>query len=130
VEFGMAAGPFRGGELSETSSARSTGEHGPDDPRLSDGEIVERCVYALTNEGARILEEGVVDRSTDIDLISIHACGFPSYRGGCMHYANQVGLKRIVAALNGFAADAGPKEPYWSVSSLLAGLAVAAGMFP
>jgi 3-hydroxyacyl-CoA dehydrogenase len=129
VAFGMAAGPFQGRELSETSSTRSTGEHGPDHPRLSDGEILERCVYALANEGARILEEGVVDRSTDIDLISIHACGFPSYRGGCMHYANEVGLKRVVAALNGFAADAGPKEPYWSVSSLLARLAVADGVF-
>lgn len=129
VAFGMAAGPFQGRDLSETSLSCSTGEHGPDEPRLNDAEIVERCVFALANEGARILEERVVDRSTDIDLISIHACGFPSYRGGCMHYANEVGLKTVVAALNGFAADAGSKEPYWSVSSLLARLAVAEGVF-
>ena len=58
-------------------------------------EIVERCVYALVNEGARILEEGIAARAVDIDIIYVNGYGFPSYRGGPMWYADSLGLKSV-----------------------------------
>ncbi|HYV64316.1 MAG TPA: 3-hydroxyacyl-CoA dehydrogenase NAD-binding domain-containing protein [Bryobacteraceae bacterium] len=62
---------------------------------ISDQEIVERCIYALINEGARVLEEGIALRAVDIDVIYLTGYGFPAYRGGPMFYADTVGLKRI-----------------------------------
>jgi 3-hydroxyacyl-CoA dehydrogenase len=62
---------------------------------VSSAEIVERCIYALVNEGARILEEGVALRAVDIDIIYVNGYGFPSYRGGPMWYADTVGLKNV-----------------------------------
>jgi 3-hydroxyacyl-CoA dehydrogenase len=62
---------------------------------ISAEEIVERCVYALVNEGARILEEGIAMRAVDIDIIYVNGYGFPSYRGGPMWYADIVGLKNV-----------------------------------
>ena len=58
-------------------------------------EIVERCIYALVNEGARILEEGFALRAVDIDIIYINGYGFPAYRGGPMWYADTVGLNKV-----------------------------------
>lgn len=124
-EFGMAVRPF----LAEGSRARQPGQQTIDSPPLDDKQIVELCVYALANEGARILEEGTALRSSDIDLICIHACGFPAHRGGPMYYANEVGLDKVAAALKSFAADAGPEESLWLVSSLLGRLAVAKQTF-
>jgi 3-hydroxyacyl-CoA dehydrogenase len=62
---------------------------------ISAEEIVDRCVYALVNEGARILEEGLALRAGDIDIIYINGYGFPSYRGGPMWYADTVGLRGV-----------------------------------
>jgi 3-hydroxyacyl-CoA dehydrogenase len=62
---------------------------------VSAEEIVDRCIYALVNEGARILEEGYALRATDIDIIYINGYGFPAYRGGPMWYADTVGLKKV-----------------------------------
>jgi 3-hydroxyacyl-CoA dehydrogenase len=62
---------------------------------ISAEEIVDRCIYALVNEGARILEEGIALRAVDIDIIYINGYGFPAYRGGPMWYADTVGLKRV-----------------------------------
>jgi 3-hydroxyacyl-CoA dehydrogenase len=62
---------------------------------ISSDEIVERCVYALVNEGARILEEGIALRAVDIDIIYLNGYGFPAYRGGPMWYADTVGLKTV-----------------------------------
>ncbi len=62
---------------------------------ISTDEIVDRCIYALVNEGARILEEGIALRAVDIDIIYLHGYGFPAYRGGPMWYANTVGLKKV-----------------------------------
>ena len=62
---------------------------------ISDQEIVERCVYALINEGAKVLEEGIAQRAVDIDVIYLTGYGFPAYRGGPMFYADTVGLKKI-----------------------------------
>jgi 3-hydroxyacyl-CoA dehydrogenase len=63
--------------------------------QISAEEIVERCVYALVNEGARILEEGYALRASDIDIIYLNGYGFPAYRGGPMWYADAVGLKKV-----------------------------------
>ena len=63
--------------------------------QISREEIVERCIFALVNEGARILEEGIALRSVDIDIIYINGYGFPAHRGGPMWYADTVGLKRV-----------------------------------
>jgi 3-hydroxyacyl-CoA dehydrogenase len=63
--------------------------------QISNEEIVERCIYALVNEGARILEEGYALRAVDIDIIYLNGYGFPAYRGGPMWYADTVGLKKV-----------------------------------
>ena len=62
---------------------------------ISDQEIVDRCIYALVNEGARILEEGYALRAVDIDIIYLNGYGFPASRGGPMWYADTVGLKKV-----------------------------------
>ncbi|MFC1664248.1 3-hydroxyacyl-CoA dehydrogenase NAD-binding domain-containing protein, partial [Pseudomonadota bacterium] len=63
--------------------------------KIDNQEILERCIYSLVNEGAKILEEGLVVRSSDIDVIWLHGYGFPVYRGGPMYYADQVGLRKV-----------------------------------
>jgi 3-hydroxyacyl-CoA dehydrogenase len=63
--------------------------------KISRDEIVERCIYALVNEGARILEEGFALRAVDIDIVYLNGYGFPSYRGGPMWYAETVGPKKV-----------------------------------
>ncbi len=62
--------------------------------KIDDREIVERLVYALVNEGARILEEGIAQRASDIDLVYLNGYGFPLLRGGPMFYADTVGLMK------------------------------------
>ena len=71
--------------------------------KVSDEEIVERALYSLINEGARILEEGIALRSSDIDVVYIAGYGFPDFRGGPMFYADTVGLPNILRAMRGFA---------------------------
>jgi 3-hydroxyacyl-CoA dehydrogenase len=67
--------------------------------QISDQEIVERTIYTLINEGARILEEGYALRAADIDVIYLTGYGFPAYRGGPMWYADAVGLKNVYARI-------------------------------
>jgi 3-hydroxyacyl-CoA dehydrogenase len=86
-------------------------------------EIVERCMYALINEGARIIEDGIAQRSSDIDLVYLNGYGFPAYRGGPMFYADQTGLHEIVRALNSIAAQPGSDVGVWTPAPLLARLA-------
>ena len=62
---------------------------------ISDEEIIERCIYIMINEGAKILEEGYALRAADIDVIYLTGYGFPAYRGGPMWYADTVGLKKV-----------------------------------
>ncbi|HWC95888.1 MAG TPA: 3-hydroxyacyl-CoA dehydrogenase NAD-binding domain-containing protein [Candidatus Sulfopaludibacter sp.] len=69
---------------------------------IGDQEILERSVYALVNEGARILEEGFAQRASDIDVVYVNGYGFPSWRGGPMFYADTVGLDKVLAAVEGF----------------------------
>jgi 3-hydroxyacyl-CoA dehydrogenase len=70
--------------------------------KLSSEEIVDRCIYALVNEGARILEEGIVTRAVDIDIIYLNGYGFPAYRGGPMWYADTVGLDKVYRRISEF----------------------------
>ena len=70
--------------------------------KLSSEEIVDRCIYALVNEGARILEEGIVWRAVDIDIIYLNGYGFPAYRGGPMWYADTVGLDKVYRRISEF----------------------------
>jgi 3-hydroxyacyl-CoA dehydrogenase len=63
--------------------------------QISAQEIVDRCIYALVNEGARILEEGFALRAVDIDIIYINGYGFPAHRGGPMWFADTVGLRKV-----------------------------------
>lgn len=88
---------------------------------VSDAEIVERLMYALVNEGAKILEEGIALRASDIDLVYLTGYGFPLYRGGPMFYAGCVGLAQVLAAIQGYAS--GPNGYAWQISSLLKRLA-------
>ena len=85
-------------------------------------EIVERCIYALVNEGARILEDGIAQRSSDIDLVYLNGYGFPAYRGGPMFYADQTGLRSIVRALKRIASAPGA-DAAWTPAPLLTRLA-------
>jgi 3-hydroxyacyl-CoA dehydrogenase len=72
-----------------------TTEAGIPQRQISAGEIVDRCIYALVNEAARILEEGYALRSVDIDIIYLNGYGYPAHRGGPMWYADTVGLKKV-----------------------------------
>jgi 3-hydroxyacyl-CoA dehydrogenase len=77
-------------------------EEGIPQRNISSAEIVDRCAYALVNEGARILEEGIALRPVDIDIIYLNGYGFPSYRGGPMWYADTVGLDKVYGRISDF----------------------------
>ena len=99
--------------------------------QISDPEIVERLVYALVNEGARIVEEGIASKASDIDIVYLNGYGFPLYRGGPMRYADEVGLANVVAAMRRFAAaDANNRQAgAWEPAPLLVKLAQAGKTF-
>ena len=88
--------------------------------QISKEEIVDRCIYALVNEGARILEEGYALRAVDIDIIYINGYGYPAYRGGPMWYADTVGLKKVYERIQEFHAQHGH---WWEPAPLLKKLA-------
>jgi 3-hydroxyacyl-CoA dehydrogenase len=86
---------------------------------ISDEEIVQRCVYALVNEGAKILEEGIALRASDIDVVYLTGYGFPAARGGPMFHAQQVGLDRVVATMQRFAQNPHADAAFWRPARLL-----------
>jgi 3-hydroxyacyl-CoA dehydrogenase len=90
---------------------------------VSAEEILERCIYALINEGARIVDEGIAQRSSDVDLVYLNGYGFPAYRGGPMFYADGVGLNTVTRALSRIAAVPGADAAFWTPAPLLARLA-------
>ena len=96
--------------------------HGITPRKIGDEEIVERCIFALVNEGARILEEGIAARASDIDLVYLNGYGFPLHRGGPMLYADTVGLPQAVRSLRRFAAEPGA-DASWQPAPLLVRLA-------
>jgi 3-hydroxyacyl-CoA dehydrogenase len=94
--------------------------------QVSDAEIVDRCIYALVNEGARILEEGYALRAVDIDIIYLNGYGFPGYRGGPMWYADTVGLPKVYQRICEFHQQHGE---LWEPAPLLRCLAEAGKTF-
>ena len=82
-------------------------------------EIVERCLYPLVNEGARILDEGIALRASDIDIVWINGYGFPRWRGGVMHWADEIGLD----AVHGTIARLDESHDHWAPAPLLSRLA-------
>jgi 3-hydroxyacyl-CoA dehydrogenase len=91
--------------------------------KVSNEEIVERCMYALVNEGARILEDGIAQRSSDIDVVYLNGYGYPAFRGGPMFYADQVGLTEVVRVLRRIADTPGVDVAFWTPAPLLVRLA-------
>jgi len=98
-------------------------EKGIEPRKISDEEIVQRLVYALVNEGAHILEEGIASKASDIDMVYLTGYGFPIYRGGPMHYVDQIGLFNVVQSMNRFAQNPLDDAAFWKPAPLLARLA-------
>jgi 3-hydroxyacyl-CoA dehydrogenase len=100
---------------------------------IPDEEIVARLVYALVNEGAKILEEGIAARASDIDIVYLYGYGFPAWRGGPMLYADTVGPFNVLRAMRSFAARAASDYAYqgqtWEPAPLLVRLAQTAEVF-
>jgi 3-hydroxyacyl-CoA dehydrogenase len=101
-------------------------EAGIERRQVTDREILERCIYALVNTGAQILEEGIALRAGDIDIVYIYGYGFPRYRGGPMLYADSVGLDQVYQAVQRFHAAHGE---FWTPAPLLERLAQSGGKF-
>jgi 3-hydroxyacyl-CoA dehydrogenase len=91
--------------------------------KVSDDEIVKRLVYALVNEAAHILEEGIASKASDIDMVYLTGYGFPIHRGGPMLYADQVGLFNVVQSMKQFAQNPLDDAKFWQPAPLLAKLA-------
>lgn len=91
--------------------------------KISDEEIVQRLVFSLVNEGARILEDGIAARASDIDMVYITGYGFPIHRGGPMLYADQVGLFNVVQSMKRFQRNPNDDAAFWEPAPLLARLA-------
>ena len=90
--------------------------------KIGDEEIVHRLVYALVNEGAKILEEGIASKASDIDMVYLTGYGFPLYRGGPMCYADTQGLFNVVQSMKRFAANPHDDAEFWQPAPLLAKL--------
>jgi 3-hydroxyacyl-CoA dehydrogenase len=97
--------------------------------RIDEGEIVHRLVYALVNEGARILEEGIAARASDIDVVYLTGYGFPRARGGPMFHADQVGLDQVLRRVREFARNPHGDPAFWTPAPLLERLAESGGSF-
>jgi 3-hydroxyacyl-CoA dehydrogenase len=102
-------------------------EHGIERRKIGADEIVERCMLALINEGARILEEGIAQRASDIDVVYANGYGFPRYRGGPMFYADELGLPHVLDRINHYRDRFGPK--WWTPAALIEQLAASNGSF-
>lgn len=107
--------------------AREAEAIGVEQREIGSEEIIERCIYALVVEGARILEEGISPRSSDIDVIYLNGYGFPRHRGGPMHYADSIGVKKIYETVCEFRERFGGM--YWEVPKLLKELGTQDGKF-
>ena len=98
-------------------------ELGIEPRKIPDEEIVQRLVYALVNEGARILDEGIASRASDIDMVYLTGYGFPLHLGGPMHYADEQGLYNVVGAMKRFARNPHDDQAFWQPAPLLERLA-------
>ncbi len=98
-------------------------EIGTSPRRISSEEIVERCIFALVNEGAKILEEGIALRASDIDVVYMTGYAFPPFRGGPMFYADSIGLYDVARSMTQFAANPHGDPGFWKPAPLVARLA-------
>ncbi len=112
--------PHPSDEVNQMIIAHSA-ELGIERRKISDQEIIDRLVYALVNEGALILEEGIAMRASDIDMVYLTGYGFPLFRGGPMFYADTVGLSNVLMSMQKFAK--GRHAEAWKPAPLLEKLA-------
>jgi 3-hydroxyacyl-CoA dehydrogenase len=91
--------------------------------KISEDEIVHRLIWALVNEGARLLEEGIASKASDVDVVYLTGYGFPVHRGGPMCYADTVGLYNVVRSMRRFARNPNDDAAFWEPAPLLARLA-------
>lgn len=96
--------------------AQAAADKGVQRREVSDEEIVERCMLALINEGAKLLDEGIAQRASDVDVVWTSGYGFPAYRGGPMYYATTLGLEHVVEKMREFQNNIGE---YWKPADLL-----------
>ncbi|MET3130716.1 3-hydroxyacyl-CoA dehydrogenase [Oxalobacteraceae bacterium GrIS 1.11] len=108
-------------ELVDAMIVRHSADLGLERRQISDSEIVERLVYSMVNEAARILEEGIALRASDIDMVYLTGYGFPLFRGGPMFYADTVGLPNVLNAIEKYAQ--GRHGDAWAPAPLLLKLA-------
>jgi 3-hydroxyacyl-CoA dehydrogenase len=114
------AADCRGGEadpIVEGLIAAYRQEKGIQPRTVTDQEIVDRCILALVNEGARILEEKIAQRASDIDVVYLSGYGFPAFRGGPMYYAERLGLRQVVDIMQSFYQKTG--DSFWKPAPLL-----------
>ena len=97
--------------------AEVAGSLGVERGEISDEEILDRCILPMINEGAKILEEGIAVRASDIDVCYVYGYGWPVYRGGPMHYANSMGLDKVLEKLRHYQTVSG--DDFWAPSALL-----------
>jgi 3-hydroxyacyl-CoA dehydrogenase len=107
--------------LIEELIAQHSRERGIARRAISDQEIEERCIYALINEGAKILEEGIAARPIEVDIAWVHGLGFPAYLGGPLFYADQIGLRKVYETMLRYRDQVGAE--YWTPAPLLERLA-------
>ncbi len=98
---------------------------GHEQREVTDQEILERLLYPMVNEGAKILEEKIAIRGSDIDVVWVNGYGWPVYRGGPMHWADSIGLAEIVSKIESYSESLGGK--HWDLSPLLKSLAESGG---
>ncbi len=98
---------------------------GHEQREVTDQEILERLLYPMVNEGAKILDEKIAIRGSDIDVVWVNGYGWPVYRGGPMHWADSIGLAEIVSKIEGYSESLGGK--HWDLSPLLKSLADSGG---
>ena len=103
--------------LTDEMIADHAERHGLTLREIGEDEIRERLLYAMVNEGAKLLSEGIVPRPHEIDVALVNGLGWPSYTGGPMHWADQIGLDKVLATIEKFRAEQG--EAYWTPAPLL-----------
>ena len=111
----------------ETLINELSAEHGIERRSISSDEIVERCMLALINEGALILQEGIAQRASDIDVVYANGYGFPRYRGGPMFHADELGAAHLLERINHYQSRFGPQ--WWTPAPLIIELAASDGTF-
>ena len=114
----MDAGLFVEIEIGEAAEIQA---HGHEQRDVTDEEILERMLLPMVNEGAKILDEGIAIRGSDIDVVWVNGYGWPVYRGGPMHWADTMGLAEVVAKIRSHGSRLGGS--HWELSPLLERLA-------